>query len=92
MAIFFALLLILVLLGCWLLTLLGLPGNWLMVAVTAVYAYFVPAQSPIAFGWKTVVAILALAALGEMVELLASAFGVIKSGGSRRGAVIRRLQ
>ena len=55
MAIFFALLLILVLLGCWSLTLLGLPGNWLMAAAAAVYACLVPAQSPAALGWKTVV-------------------------------------
>jgi len=38
MAIFFALLLILVLLACWAFTLMGMPGNWLMVAATAVYA------------------------------------------------------
>ena len=31
MTVVFALLLILVLLACWFLTLLGLPGNWLMV-------------------------------------------------------------
>ena len=38
MAILFALLLMLILLACWLLTLLGLPGNWSMVAATAIYA------------------------------------------------------
>ena len=91
MAIFFALLLILVLLGCWLLTLLGLPGNWLMVVATSVYACFVPAQSPAAIGWRTVVAILVLAALGEIVELVASAMGVSKQGGSRRSAVMALL-
>jgi hypothetical protein len=88
MAIFFALLLILVLLGCWSLTLLGLAGNWLMVVATAAYVYLVPAQSPAAIGWRTVIAILVLAALGEIVELLAGAMGVTKTGGSRRGAVM----
>ena len=88
MAVVFALILFLVLLGCWPLTLLGLPGNWLMVMVTTIYAYLVPAQSPAALGWKTVVAILVLAALGEIVELVASAMGVSKTGGSRRGAVM----
>ena len=89
MDIFFALLLILVLLACWLLTLLGMPGNWLMAAATAVYAWLVPAQSTAALGWKTVVALLVLAALGEIVELLAGAVGVAKAGGSRRGALWR---
>jgi uncharacterized protein len=88
MAIFFALLLILILLGCWSSTLLGLPGNWLMVVVTAAYAFLVPAQWPAAFGWRALVAMLVLAALGEIVELLASVMGVTKTGGSRRGAVM----
>jgi uncharacterized protein YqgC (DUF456 family) len=88
MAVVFALLLIVVLLACWPLTLLGMPGNWLMAAATALYAYLVPAQSIAALGWKTVVALLVLAALGEIVELLAGAFGVAKAGGSRRGALM----
>ena len=88
MTVVFALLLILVLLACWFLTLLGLPGNWLMVAATTAYAYLVPTQSVAALGWKTVVALLVLAALGEMVELLAGAVGTVGAGGSRRGAVL----
>ena len=85
---FFALLLIVVLLASWSLNLLGLPGNWLIVAITAVYAYFVPAESPGAIGWKPVLAILALAVLGEILEFAAGAMGVAKLGGSRRGAVM----
>ena len=88
MAVVFALLLILALLACWLLTLLGLPGNWLMVVATSIYSYLIPAHSPAALGWRAVVAILALAAMGEIVELLVSAMGVRKTGGSRRGAVM----
>ena len=88
MAILFALLLILIVLACWLLTLLGLPGNWLMVAATAIYAYMVPAVSHAALGWKVVVALLVLAAVGEIVELVAGAMGVARAGGSRRGAVL----
>ena len=47
----FALLLIVVLLACWALNLVGLPGNWLIVALTAIYAYFVPTELPGAVGW-----------------------------------------
>jgi uncharacterized protein len=84
LAVFFALLFILVLLVCWALTLVGMPGNWLMLLATAIYAYFMPA----AFDWKVIVVLIALAALGEIVELLAGAMGVAKAGGSRRGALM----
>jgi uncharacterized protein len=88
LSLFFALLLVAVVLVSWLLTLLGLPGNWLMVLATAIYAYLVPGQSSVALGWKTVVVLIVLAALGEMVELVAGAIGVARAGGSRRGAVL----
>lgn len=88
MAIVFALLVVLALVLCWLLTLLGLPGNWLMAAIAAVYAWLGPAQGHLAFGWKTVIALLVLALLGEIVELLAGALGVAKAGGSKRGAAM----
>ncbi len=86
-----ALLLIAVLTASWVLTLLGMPGNWLMVLATALYAWFVPARSHAALGWKIVVTLIVLAALGEGVELLAGALGVAKAGGSRRAAVLALL-
>jgi uncharacterized protein len=89
--IFFALLLIVVLLASWVLTLLGMPGNWLMVTATATYAYFVPADSPAAIGWKVVVALAVLAGLGEILELLSTAAGTVRAGGSRRGAALALL-
>ena len=89
--IFFALLLIVVLLASWVLTLLGMPGNWLMVMATATYAYFVPADSPAAIGWKVVVALAVLASLGEILELLTATAGTVRAGGSRRGAALGLL-
>jgi len=83
-----ALLLIVLLVAGWMLTLVGLPGNWLMVGTTAVYAWLVPAQSRAAIGWKVVAAMLVLAVLGEVVELLAGALGAARAGGSRRGAAL----
>lgn len=82
---------IVVLLFAWVLTILGLPGNWLMVVVTAIYAWLTPADSSAALGWKTIVALLILAALGELLELLAGALGTARAGGSRRGAVLALL-
>jgi uncharacterized protein len=89
--IIFALLFVLVLVVCWLLTAAGLPGNWLIVVLTGVYAWLVPAQSSIAIGWKTLIALLFLATLGEIVELLAGAVGVARAGGSKRGAAMALL-
>ncbi|MEN6451437.1 MAG: DUF456 domain-containing protein [Thermoguttaceae bacterium] len=88
MAILITLLLVVVLMGAWLLTLLGLPGNWLMVIAAAVHACFVPADSSLAIGWKVVVALLGLAVFGEVVELLAAMAGTSKAGGSKRGAIL----
>jgi hypothetical protein len=80
-------LLLIILAVSWVLTLLGMPGNWLMVAAAIGYVLLVPAESPVAMGWATVVALLVLASIGELLEFLAGALGVAKAGGSRRGAV-----
>lgn len=81
-----ALLLILLATG-WILTLLGMPGNWLMVAAALGYVLVVPAVSALAMGWTTLVVLLALASIGEVLEFFAGALGVAKAGGSRRGVV-----
>jgi len=88
LTIFLALLLILVLLACLALTLFGLPGNWLILAVTVVYACLKPAGSPAAIGWKPIAILFVIAVLGEIVELLAATMGTAKAGGSRRGAAL----
>ena len=88
MTLLFALLLITILLASWALTLLGAPGNWLMVVATATYAYFVPVDSPAAIGWQIVVILLVLAGLGEIFELLAGAAGTASVGGTKRGAAL----
>jgi uncharacterized protein YqgC (DUF456 family) len=78
----------LVLLASWVLTLLNLPGNWMIVLATAVYAILVPAKSPVAIGWKVVTILLVLAALGEVIELVSGAAGAKRAGGSKRGAAL----
>jgi uncharacterized protein len=72
----------------WLLTLLGMPGNWLMVAAAALYAWLAPGESRLAVGWQTVGALLIMALAGEVVEMVAGALGVARVGGSRRSAVL----
>jgi uncharacterized protein YqgC (DUF456 family) len=71
----------------WVLTLLGMPGNWLIAVVALVYNLLAPEGSRLELGQWTVITTFALAALGEALESLAGAMGVARKGGSRRGAV-----
>jgi uncharacterized protein YqgC (DUF456 family) len=88
MDILWAIVLVLILLAGWAVTLLGLPGNWLMVIAAVTYWLFVVSDSPVAIGWPTVAAVIGLATLGELVEFAAAAAGAGKAGGSKRGAVL----
>jgi hypothetical protein len=75
----------------WVMTLLTLPGNWLIVAAAAGYAWLVPADGRMGLGWPTVAALAVLAVIGELVELLAASRGVRQAGGSRWSAVLALL-
>jgi len=65
------------------LDLLGLPGNWLMVAGTLLVAWLEPGM----FSAWTLIATVILAAAGEVLELLSGALGARKGGAGRRGSV-----
>jgi uncharacterized protein YqgC (DUF456 family) len=80
--------LVLVLLVGWTLTMFNLPGNWVMVIATGIYAYLMPQSAPVAIGWVVPVVLACLAGVGELLEFLASAAGVATSGGSKRGAAL----
>jgi uncharacterized protein len=82
-----ALLCVAVVIG-WLAQLIGLPGNWVIVVCAAVYAGLIPADAPVAIGWPVVIALAALAVLGELAEMVAAAMGVARVGGGRRSAVL----
>jgi uncharacterized protein YqgC (DUF456 family) len=79
---------VLALITGWVLTLISLPGNWLMVAAAAIYAFFVANEWRGGIGWGVVIALIVLAILGELMELLASALGAARGGGSKRGAIL----
>jgi uncharacterized protein YqgC (DUF456 family) len=83
-----AILLVAVAFACWALNVIGLPGNWLVVAVAATYAYFMPDERRLDIGIWTVLGLLALAALGEAIEFLAGALGASKAGASKRGTAL----
>jgi uncharacterized protein len=88
MTFLWALLFVLAVLVFWSLNLLGLPGNWLIVAATVLYAWLIAEGSSGMMRWTAVAIVASLALVGELVELGASAAGVRRVGGSRRGAVL----
>jgi uncharacterized protein YqgC (DUF456 family) len=83
-----AILYVLIVIVSWFLQLVGLPGNWLIVATAAAYAWLVTDGSRAALGWQAVALLVVLALVGELVEFLAGAMGAAKAGGSRRGTVL----
>ncbi len=83
-----AILLVVAALACWALNVIGLPGNWLVVAVAAIYAYFMPDERRLDISLWTVLGLLALAAVGEAIEFFAGALGASKAGASKRGTAL----
>jgi hypothetical protein len=88
MAILWTVLLILSVFFFWLIGLLGLPGNWLMLIATAIYAVAVPEVATESLWWVVLAVLLVLAIVGEAIEMLASAHGVRKHGGTKRSALL----
>jgi hypothetical protein len=88
MHILWAILLVLLLPAAWVMTLVGMPGNWVMVAAAALYAWVAPADLRLGIGWETVAALFGLALVGEILELAAGMLGAARAGASRRGAAM----
>lgn len=83
-----ALLLFIVNVSAWSTTFVTLPGNWCIVAVTALFAWLVHPPGGGGIGWWTVAIVAGLAAVGEIIEFAAGAAGAAKQGGSRRGMIL----
>jgi uncharacterized protein YqgC (DUF456 family) len=75
-------------LAAWISTVFTLPGNWLMVAFTALYMYLLPDDARPQVSGLVVGVALGLAVLGEVVEFFAGAAGAARLGASRRGVVM----
>lgn len=69
--------------GCVALTVIGLPGTWLMLAA----AIGVELLRDGTFSMGTLVAVLVLAILGEVAEFLAGVLGASSQGASKRAGV-----
>jgi uncharacterized protein YqgC (DUF456 family) len=72
----------------WLLTLVGLPGTWLIAAGVAIYSYVIPSTWRVEIEWPWIIALLVLALFGEVLEFLGGVLGTQRAGGSRRAAVL----
>jgi uncharacterized protein YqgC (DUF456 family) len=82
-------LLLLANLACWVANFFSLPGNWGSVALAALFAILLPEQeNGLGMSWWAVGGLVALAALGELLELVAGAAGAAKLGASRRSVVL----
>lgn len=80
-------LLVIALAGAWWVNLLGLPGNWIIVAIAAAVTFFAPADFRLSISVTILCVLIGLALVGEAVEFAAGALGVKRAGGSRRGAL-----
>jgi uncharacterized protein YqgC (DUF456 family) len=83
-----AILLSLIAIGGWMANILGLPGNWVIVATAIGCAWWVPETRFWNLGWYLAAAILVVALIGEALEFAASAVGASRLGGSKRGVVL----
>ncbi|MDL2307653.1 DUF456 domain-containing protein [Desulfovibrio sp. OttesenSCG-928-C06] len=68
---------------CLMLLFIGLPGNWVIIGLTALWAYL----SGATFGWQFFVILIVLGAVGEVLEFLAGSIGAKKFGGSNKGSI-----
>ena len=68
-----------------------LPGNWLIVVMSAGFAWLVQGPAGQGVTWGTVLAVIVVASLGELAEFLAGAAGAARLGGSRRGIFLSML-
>jgi uncharacterized protein len=74
--------------AAWFANLFALPGNWLIVGLAALFAFFFPVSTGRGVHWVTVGVGVALALVGEVIELNAGAAGARKSGASRRAMLL----
>jgi uncharacterized protein YqgC (DUF456 family) len=69
--------------GLWI-NILTLPGLWLMVLATAIFAWV---TGGVHVGWTGLIVLTVLAVLAEIIEFVAGGAGAAKAGGSKRAFV-----
>ena len=72
----------------WCLTLVSLPGNWLIVVLSLLFTLLVTTNSGLGLSWSVMAALLVLAIAGEVIEMVAGAAGAARLGASRRSVAL----
>ncbi|MEX0794925.1 MAG: DUF456 domain-containing protein [Pirellulaceae bacterium] len=72
----------------WLSNVFTLPGNWVLVAFSLLYALLLPEDMTPRVSLTMVAVIFGLAVLGEIVEFIAGAAGAAQQGGNRKGMAL----
>jgi uncharacterized protein YqgC (DUF456 family) len=88
LGILYSILFVLFAIVCWVASFLGMPGLWLLWGVVVLNAWLVPESYLVHMPWWSVWVLLALLAVGELLEFITGALGVGKLGGSRRSAAL----
>ncbi len=65
------------------LLILSLPGNWIILVITALWSFF----SGASFGWQFFLLLAGLAVAGEVLEFMAGSIGGKKFGGTSKGSL-----
>jgi len=86
-----ATLLLLANLTAWVSILFLVPGNWIIVLLSALFYAFMPGQENQGISLTVLLISVALAGLGELVEMLGSSAGAAKKGASRRAMILSLL-
>jgi len=75
----------------WATNLVMLPGNWIVVGLTALFVWLGPPSEHGGIGWVTVAVAAGMAGLGEVVEFVAGAAGAAQRKASRRALLLAIL-
>lgn len=86
-----AILLTVLALAGWLLNVLGMPGNWILVALGGACYWFRPESYMTHMALLTLASMIAVAGLGELLEFVASALGAKRQGATTRGTALAIL-
>lgn len=71
----------------WLVNLIAMPGNWIAVALMALYAWLGPESGRMSIGVASLATVFGLGLVGEAIEFAAGAVGAQRAGASRRATI-----
>ncbi|MDF1742676.1 MAG: DUF456 domain-containing protein [Gimesia sp.] len=86
-----AIVLLLANLTAWVSILFLIPGNWIVVFLSALFYVLMPVEDYNGLSLTVILIAAALAGVGELVELLGGSAGAAKKGASRRAMILSLL-